>query len=179
MIETDTKKIHLRNQKGFTLIEMISAIILLGVMGLFSIQFLTGAAQTNRLVAGQKALVDDAKLAMEFLLRELRVASEGTTASPTLITFTDTGTAASITFYKFSGLTVDTSTGPIIYSWSGSTLTRQSTATTTLATQVTDFSITETTTAGSKYYTFSLTLQGSNGESFTLESGVRPRSLIS
>ena len=165
---------RLRNQKGFTLIEMVAAIIIMSIMGTFSIQFLTGAAQTNRLVAGQKALVDDAKLAMEFMLRELRVASEGTTA----ITFTDTGSTASITFYKFSGLTVDTSTGPIIYSWSGTTLTRTTTATTNLATQVTDFSITETTTSGSKYYTFSLTLAGSNGESFTLESGVRPRSLI-
>ncbi len=170
------KKLLFRNQAGFSLVEMISAIVLMGIMGLFSIQFITGAAESNRLVAGQKGLVDDAKLAMEFMLREIRVSNSATN----VIAFTDAGSTASITFDKFSGLDVDTNASQIVYSWSGTTLIRTSNSVvTTLSDQVTDFSITKTTSAGSEYYTFSLTLEGSNGESFTLDSGIRPRSLIS
>jgi prepilin-type N-terminal cleavage/methylation domain-containing protein len=166
---------NFRNQSGFTLVEMVISIVLFSVLGLFSINFITSAAETNRLVAGQKALVDDAKLAMELMFREVRLAN--TSTHP--IAFTDTGASASITFYKFKGHSKDTSTGPITYNWTGSSLTRSSTVTTTLANQVADFSITKTTeSGGGEYYKFSLTLQGSSGQSFTLNTGIRPRSLI-
>ncbi|MBT6514258.1 MAG: prepilin-type N-terminal cleavage/methylation domain-containing protein [Crocinitomicaceae bacterium] len=175
MNKSITSSKNLRNQSGFTLVELVISIVIFSVIGLFSINFITSAAVTNRLVVGQKALVDDAKLAMEFILRETRVAN----ASINAITFTDTGSSASITFYKYKGLTQDTSTGPIKYNWTGNTLTRISTSTTTLSNQVTDFSITKTTeSGGGEYYKFSLTLQGDNGEIFTLNTSVRPRSLI-
>ena len=155
------------NQKGFTLVEMIAAITLIGILGIFSTQFITGAVQTNRLVSEQKGLVDDAKLAMEFMIRELRGASEDDND----ITFT----SSSITFDKYSGLGVDTDTTQITYSLSGSTIQRQSSnATTTLASQVTSFSISES----SDFYTLTMTLTGPNGESFSLSSGVRPRGTI-
>ena len=157
-----------RNQAGFTLVEMIAAIVLLGIMGLFSTQFISGAAESNRLVSGQKALVDDAKLAMEFMVRELRVASEDDNDISL--------STPSITFDKYSALTVDTDTTQINYNLVGTNIVRTSdvAGTTTLASQVTAFSITES----GNVYTISMTLTGSNGESFTLTSAVQPRGSI-
>ena len=164
------------NQRGFTLIEMISAIVLMGVMGIFSIQFIASITQTSQLTTGQKELVDEAKLAMEYLIRELRVATEDAAD----IAYT----ADSITFDKYSGYTVDTSKIGIKYAWNSGTqiLTRTSGAptltSTTLATQITGFTVAESPAAGSHFYVFTLTLQGPNGENFTLNSGVRPRSTL-
>lgn len=167
---------YFKNPSGFTLIEMVAAITLLGIMGIFSTQFITSITQSARLTTAQKGLVDDAKLAMEYLVREVRVATEGNAD----ITYTSTASTASITFDKFVGYTVDTNAIGIVYSWNSTTkaLTRKSgaAAATTLATQVTSFTVAESPSAGSDFYIFTLTLQGPNGENFTLESGVRPRS---
>lgn len=159
--------LHLNNSRGFTLIEMISAIVLLGVIGIFSTQFITSITQSAQLTTAQKGLVDDAKLAMEWLVREVRVAVTPIDPPPT---------ATSITFTKFNGYDVDTNPTGITYTWNAGnqTLTRTSGATTTtLAGQVTSFSITVPST---DFYVFTMTLTGPNGENFTLESGVRPRS---
>ena len=71
-----TKGRYFKNQCGFTLIEMIMGIVLLGIMGIFSTQFITSITQSAQLTTAQKGLVDDAKLAMEYLLREIRVGAE-------------------------------------------------------------------------------------------------------
>jgi len=146
------------------------AITLLGVIGIFSTQFITSITQSAQLTTGQKGLVDDAKLAMEFLLREVRVSTgDG-------VSISSNPTAATVTFDKFNGYTVDTNATNIQYNWdSGSqTLTRTSGGTPTiLATQITSFTAAE---PSNDFFVFTLTLLGPNGENFTLESGVRPRS---
>lgn len=162
----------LKNPRGFTLIEMIAAIVLLGVIGIFSTQFITSITQSAQLTTAQKGLVDDAKLAMEFLVREVRVAISDDTN-------TIVPTAASITFNKFTPYDVDTNTVNIVYAWNSGTqtLTRNSNGTVTiLATQVTGFTVAETQNGDERFYVFTMTLTGPNGENFTLESGVRPRS---
>lgn len=176
---------YLRNPRGFTLIEIILSIILLGIMGVFSTQFITSITQSAQQTTSQKGLMDDAKLTMEYILREIRVASE----SNNDITYNSSATSTSITFDKFNGYTVDQSAIGIIYSWTSAskTLTRTSgtednaenpltPVTTTLATQVSSFTIVESPAVGSKFFILTLTLQGPNGENFTLQSGVRPRS---
>ena len=166
---------HLRNPRGFTLIEIILAIILLGIIGVFSTQFITSITQSAQQTTSQKGLVDDAKLAMEYILREVRVASENNND----IVYTSTPTSTTITFDKFNGYTVDTNATAINYSWNSTTkaLTRTSgLVTTTLATQVSSFTIAESPAVDSDFYVFTITLLGSNGENFTLQSGVRPRS---
>lgn len=166
---------YLRNPRGFTLIEIILAIILLGIIGIFSTQFITSITQSAQQTTSQKGLMDDAKLTMEYILREVRVASENNTD----IVYSSSPTTTSITFDKFNGYTVDTNATAINYSWNSTTkiLTRTSgLITTTLATQVTAFTIVESPAVDSDFYVFTLTLQGTNGENFTLQSGVRPRS---
>jgi prepilin-type N-terminal cleavage/methylation domain-containing protein len=166
-----------KNQNGFSLIEMVAAITLLGIMGIFSTQFITGITQSAQLTTGQKGLVDDAKLAMEYLIREARVADESNNS----IAVTSTASAALLTFDKFNGYTVDTNNVSIKYDWNSTSkaLTRTSGAViTTLATQISSFTIVESPSAGSGFFIFTLVLQGPNGENFTLESGVRPRGSI-
>jgi len=54
-----TQNCSLRNQKGFTLIELISVMIIMGVMGSVAIEkfdFITDAASTGALVATVKEL---------------------------------------------------------------------------------------------------------------------------
>ena len=163
-----------KSEDGFSLVEVIVAIVLMGVMGMFTVQFISGAARTNQLSSGQKNLVDEAKLAMNFMVRELRMADNRTDA----ITVTST----SIQFSKLSGYEQDTNTSLISYSYNSGagTITRTSGAvTTTVATQVTGFTITETTNSDSKtYFTIKMQLTGPNGENFTLASGVVPRVAI-
>lgn len=163
----------------------VIAITLLGIMGIFSTQFITSITQSAQLTTAQKGLVDDAKLAMEYLIRESRVASEDLNS----IVFNSSATATDIKFDKFNGYAEDISTVGIKYEWNSTSkaLTRTSgtadgagnpltPGTTTLATQITSFTIVESPTAGSRFFIFTLSLQGPNGENFTLESGVRPRS---
>jgi prepilin-type N-terminal cleavage/methylation domain-containing protein len=162
-----------KNQAGFTLIEMIAAMVLLGVMGVFSTQFITGAAESNRLVTGQKDLLDDAKLAMEFLVRELRVANIDTNNSGAAISLTGAAGNNVLGFTKYSGLNVDSATA-ITYRRVGSTIQRIGTTTTTLASRVTGFTVTN----NGNHYTIIMTFAGANGTNFRLEAGVRPRSTI-
>ena len=176
---------HLNNPNGFTLIEMVMAITLLGVIGIFSTQFITSITQSAQLTTAQKGLVDDAKLAMEYLIREVRVSSE----EQNDIVYSSSPSAANITFDKFNGYTEDISAVGIVYSWDSGTknLTRTSgtedvdgnpltPVTTILATQVTSFTVTAVVSGDIKHYIFTITLTGSDGENFTLKSGVRPRS---
>ena len=55
------KKFSLRNQKGFTLLELIAVMIIMGVMSSFAIKkvdFVTNTASANALVAAVKELND-------------------------------------------------------------------------------------------------------------------------
>jgi prepilin-type N-terminal cleavage/methylation domain-containing protein len=158
-------------EDGFTLIEIIMAMVLMGVMGMFSVQFISSLAQTNQLSAGQKDLVDEAKLAMEFMTRELRMADTRTTSI--------VWTATSITFSKLSAYEQDTNIADILYSYNNGTGKIERTSngtTTTVATQVTAFVINkDTNNDGKDYYTIRMELTGVNGENFMLASGVVPR----
>jgi len=173
----------LRSDRGFTLIEMIIAIVLIAIMGTFSIGFLRHLMQSSQLSASQKDLMDEAKLAMEFLTRELRFADETVNDVQCGAVPVDCVPGVSydtITFDKLFGLAQDTNKTAIKYSFDVVTGTLKRTSagvTTVLATNVAAFSITESTTVPD-FYTIDITLQGSEGENFSLESAVRPRSLI-
>ena len=165
---------------GFTLIEIVIAISLMSIIGLFSIQYLARVAQMNQAVVAQKALVDEAKTAMEFITREMRVAIN--TPSCGIIPGTCvTGTAyPAITFDKYletpiNTLRKDTNATAVKYSFSSGVLTRTSGAvTTTLAANVTGFTVTP---VSANFYKIILTLAGSKGENFSLEASAKPRNI--
>jgi prepilin-type N-terminal cleavage/methylation domain-containing protein len=152
-----------KNPNGFTLIEIIMAITMMGVLGLFSINYLVNLTQMSQQSIAQKDLMDQAKVAMEYLIREMRFANHTTVAI--------TG-GTSVSFTKLVPMTKDTSLN-VTYTFSGGTLQRITTAAVTMATGLTAFNI---NSPSSDLYDISMTLQGANGENYTLVSSVRPRS---
>jgi prepilin-type N-terminal cleavage/methylation domain-containing protein len=170
----------MRNQRGFTLVEIVVTLVVMSVMGLFSVQYLSEIARMNKKVVAQKNLVTGAKIAMEFMTREMRTAQNTPTCGSTPVTCVTSTAYDGITFDKYivtseSPLRKDTNASAVKYYLSGTTLYRTSNAiTTTVATNVTGFTVTPTST---NFYRFILTMTGSDGENFSLESSVKPRNI--
>jgi prepilin-type N-terminal cleavage/methylation domain-containing protein len=68
--------LDIKGSRGFTLVELIIVIVILGIVGLFSFQFLTSGMQTYVTVQRQKDLFDEAKLCLERMSREIRDAEQ-------------------------------------------------------------------------------------------------------
>jgi prepilin-type N-terminal cleavage/methylation domain-containing protein len=66
----------IKGSKGFTLIELIVVIIILGVVGVFTFQFLASGVQTYITMQKQKDLLDEGRLCLERMSREIRDAEE-------------------------------------------------------------------------------------------------------
>ncbi len=141
------------SQAGFTLLEIIVSILLIGIIGVVTLSFLTNLIQTNQDASGQLEVVEDVNTALDFMARELRQVDEfswpircGNPAVPCV-----PGTVYTrILFSKDVEVPLDparrdTNTDDIVYNLNGTTLERTSNGiTTTLATNVSSFSIRET-----------------------------------
>lgn len=66
------KKLFLAGRKGFTLIEVVMAIVLLGVFSYGISIYLLGMIQSWEFLTRQYQLEQDGKLAIDFLVRDLR-----------------------------------------------------------------------------------------------------------
>jgi prepilin-type N-terminal cleavage/methylation domain-containing protein len=66
----------IKGSRGFTLVELIIVIVILGFAGVFIFQFLTSGMQTYVTVQRQKDLFDEAKLCLERMSREIRDAEQ-------------------------------------------------------------------------------------------------------
>lgn len=162
-----------RNGRGFTLIELILAIAMVAVIGGFSIGYVVNLTQMSQLTATQKFLVDEAKLSMEYMTRELRMASESATAI-----VVNPGGTPGVQFDKLNAYPKDPTTTAIKYAWNSVSKTLQRTTaggtiTTTLSSNVSAFSVARS----ADLFTIAMTLTGPDGETFTLTSAVIPRSL--
>ena len=60
------------NSKGMTLVELIVVMVLLGIIGLFTFQFIGSGVETYIMASNQAGLLSEAKLAMERMAREVR-----------------------------------------------------------------------------------------------------------
>jgi len=108
------KSIFLYNkqQRGFSLIELMVVVVILGLIVLGLVTFFTGGAKSW--VAGQSQLEAqrNARQAMDRMVREIREASEVTTNDDTKIVF-DTPWVTEIT-YELSGNTINRNDTPLI-----------------------------------------------------------------
>lgn len=154
---------QLNNEKGFTLIEIILVLLLMAIMVSIGAQFLYKSAEVDQINTARVRLVSDARFAMESIIRELRFADPTSIATP----------GARITFDKQFGYTVDTTTAGLEYRYFGASdmLQRTGSATTTIATNMTAFNVTD----NGGWYTIELTMTSTLGGSFSLTSAVWPR----
>ena len=107
------KIIHYKHsQKGFSLIEMMVVVVILGLIVLGLVTFFTGGAKSW--VAGQSQLEAqrNARQAMDIMVREIREASEVTTNDDTKIIF-DTPWVTGITYELLSN-TINRNNIPLI-----------------------------------------------------------------
>ena len=74
----------LTNNKGFTLIEMISVVVVLAILGGFTFAFLNHAMTTYMMGSRQRMLYQEASYIMERITRELRDAQSVSTGSESL-----------------------------------------------------------------------------------------------
>lgn len=153
------------NEHGMTLVEIVVTIIILGVMAAVGGTFLYKAAQVDQLHSERVDVVTAARHAVETMVRELRIAEPGTV----------TIAGNTVTFDKQFGYAQDTTTTGIQYTYSpgGDTLQRTGSATSTIAANVTAFSITD----NGGWYTIEITVTGPLSGAFSLTSAVRPRTL--
>lgn len=172
--------LRIKNNKGFTLIEIIIVIIVLGVLSIFGFSFLSTAIHTYSMMEKQKGLFDQAAMAMERISRELRDAE--------FISEPDSGDSGStLTFTKSHGTPQETSTYDITFQWPSTTLQRIGSTTPTainLADSVSTFTAARETTLDPvsgevtlEEITITLTLQEADAGEITLRSYICPKNL--
>ena len=155
------------NSKGMTLIELIVVIVLLGIIGLFTFQFLVGSVEIYIAGSNQAELLAEAKLAMERMVREIRDANS--------ILAPDSGSSGnSITFIRSHYTAVDSGTN-ITFQKSGTTLERKrgTNSPEPLAEHVSYFNVTN----NSNEIKLEMDLSLGGGENVTLHTKVYPKNL--
>ncbi len=171
------------NNKGFTLIEIIIVIIVLGVLSIFGFSFLSTAIHTYSMMEKQKGLFDQATMVMERISRELRDAN--TISSPT-----SGNTSSTLTFTKSHVTPQDSDTEDISFKLStadNSILQRVGTATVNLANNVKASGFTVTREEATldpvsgrvilEKITITLTLEEAEAGEITLRSYICPKNL--
>jgi len=167
---------NIKNNKGFTLIEIIIVIIVLGVLSVFGFSFISTAVHTYSKMEKQKGLFDQAVMAMERISRELRDANS--------ISLPASGNSGStLTFTKSHETLQDSDTEDISFKLStadNSILQRVGTVTVNLADNVSTFTVARVTSGTSnekEEITITLILQEAGAGDITLRSYICPKNL--
>lgn len=79
-----------KSQRGFTLIEIIVVIVILSIVSAISIKFLADSLRIYTMTVNQKTLLDEGKLSLERMCRDIRDAKAITASTASSITFTRT-----------------------------------------------------------------------------------------
>jgi prepilin-type N-terminal cleavage/methylation domain-containing protein len=166
--------IKIANNKGFTFIEIIIVIIVLGILSVFGFHFISTGIHTYSMMEKQKGLFDQATMVMERISRELRDANTITTPE-----YGDSG--STLEFEKSHGTREETTTYAITFQCPDTTLQRigsTTPATVTLADNVNTFNVERGTVADGDEDRITITLTLESGEAnITLQSCIYPKNL--
>jgi prepilin-type N-terminal cleavage/methylation domain-containing protein len=168
---------HLKSQKGFTLIEIIIVIVILGIVSAITIKFLTDGLRIYTMTVNQKTLFDEGKLALERMCRDIRDARSITTPAPG-------GSGSTITFLRGNSTTQDVADESITFQLTGSTLEKVKSlpsATSAMAFNVTTFTVTrgQAATNNENEITIQLNLALTGSlERVDLQTRVYPKNLL-
>jgi len=164
---TPEGKITPMNSKGMTMIELIVVIALLGIIGLFTFQFIGGSVETYIVTINQAKLLAEAKPAMERMAREIRDANS-------ILAPVSGSSGDSINFIKSHYTAVDSATN-ITFQKSGNLLERKRgiNAPEPMAEKVSGFTVTN----DSNEIKLELTLSLAGGEQVVLQTKVNPKNL--
>jgi len=157
--------------QGFTLIEIVVVIVILSIISGITLHFVVNSVRIYTLTVNQKTLLDEGKLALERMCRDIRDAN--TISSPA-----SGGSGSSITMTRSHGTAHDTSGEDITFRLNGTTLEQAKTspsATSALASNVSSFTVTRG--GASDEIKIELTLSLATGERLTLQSKVYPKNL--
>lgn len=160
----------LLRSKGYTLIEMVMVIVILSIVCGITIHFLANSLKIYAMTVNQKTLLDEGKLALERICRDIRdaraIASPAAGGSGNLVTFTRTHSTAqdlaseTITF-RLNGITLEKAkASPMV--------------TSAMAANVSAFLVSR---SASDEITIQLTLSLASGENVTLQTKVYPKNL--
>jgi prepilin-type N-terminal cleavage/methylation domain-containing protein len=152
----------LKSSKGFTLIEIIFVIAILSIVSAITIKFLVDSLRIYAVTVNQKTLLDEGKLALERMCRDIRDANS------------ITSTSNSITLTRTNATAQDTAGESITFRLTGSTLEKvKASVGYAMASNVSTFTVTNT----SNEITLQLTLSLGTGENVTLQTKVYPKNL--
>ena len=168
---------HLKSQKGFTLIEIIVVIVILSIVSAITIKFLTDSLRIYTMTVNQKTLLDEGKLALERMCRDIRDARSITTPAAG-------GSGSTITFLRGNLTAQDVADESITFQLTGSTLEKVKSlpsATSAMAFNVTTFTVTrgQAATNNENEITIQLNLALTGSlERVDLQTRVYPKNLL-
>jgi len=108
------------NQIGFTMVELVIVIVLVGVIAMTASLLIGQAAQTYQKEGNYSAMTSQDLLALEEMEREIRIIrspSDITTCTSTNLTFTDVN--GNLIVYSYSGTTLSAGGNPLASNLSG------------------------------------------------------------
>jgi len=166
---------HLKSQKGFTLIEIIIVIVILSIVSAITIKFLTDGLRIYTMTVNQKTLFDEGKLALERMCRDIRDARSLTTPGAG-------GSGSAITFIRSNATAQDAADESITFRLNPTDNTilekvkSMPSSTSSMADHVTVFTVTR----GATYDEIQIDLKLSlgTGENVTLRTKVYPKNLL-
>ena len=158
-------------QRGFTLIEIIIVIVILSIVSVVTINFLVNSLKTYSMVVNQKTLLDEGKLALERMCRDIRNAQSITNPAAG-------GSGSQIIFTRTHATAQDIVSETITFQLTGSTLEKVKTspaAISAMAANVSAFTVTRGATEDEIKVVLALAL--GSGENVTLQTKVYPKNL--
>lgn len=161
----------LKSKKGFTLIEMVIVIVILSIVSSITIYFLINSLEVYTMTVNQKTLLDEGKLALERMCRDIRDARSITSPA-------SGGSGSLITFTRNNATAQDVAGEVITFQLNGSTLEKvkaSPSVTSAMAANVSTFTVTRGAT--NDEITIVLTLSLAGGENMTLQTKVYPKNL--